>query len=104
MEALGLWRLPTVKELITLQNSASSDKEMKPYYYWSSSTGEATTSNAWSVCFYKGFDYWDDKTDSNYVRCVRDTPNGLEWDKTAPFKMTWQEAMDYAEKINKEAT
>ena len=39
--------------------------------YWSSTTNASDSSNAWNVNFNNGNDNWNDKTNSNYVRCVR---------------------------------
>ena len=72
------WRLPTRKELVglsdygryspaidlTFQNTISND-------YWSSTTNASNTSFAWIVYFDGGDQDNDDKTYSNYVRCVR---------------------------------
>ena len=40
-------------------------------YYWSSTTVVGYEDSAWYVSFGGGGDYWDGKSDSNYVRCVR---------------------------------
>ena len=40
--------------------------------YWSSTTLASDTSDAWNVNFNNGNDNANDKTNSNYVRCVRD--------------------------------
>ena len=39
--------------------------------YWSSTTNASNTSNAWLVHFNNGNGYNHDKTDTDYVRCVR---------------------------------
>ena len=39
--------------------------------YWSSTTNASNSSNAWNVNFNNGNDDWNNKTNSNYVRCVR---------------------------------
>lgn len=39
--------------------------------YWSSTTNASDSGNAWNVNFNKGNDNWNNKTNSNYVRCVR---------------------------------
>ncbi|MBU1684614.1 DUF1566 domain-containing protein [Patescibacteria group bacterium] len=73
------WRLPTSVELkgivdygkrnpsidtTKFQNTASSS-------YWSSTTVLGNEDNAWGVDFYHGNDYWNNKSYSYYVRCVR---------------------------------
>ncbi len=107
------WRLPTIEELLTLANDtktkqASIDPEMESNYYWSGTTTKSYASYAWIVDFVKkcdgNGDGWGDKTDSYYVRCVKDIPNGLKWSETSDEKMNWQEAMSYAKNMNKEAT
>ncbi len=100
------WRLPTVKELITLIDyskyaPASTDPEMKINAYWSSTPMASTTRFAWAVDFYGGNTYSYRKTYPFTVRCVKNTENGLEWSKTAEKKMTWGEAIVYAKNMNK---
>ncbi|MBN2824554.1 MAG: DUF1566 domain-containing protein [Campylobacterales bacterium] len=41
------------------------------YNYWSATTYAGFTSGAWSVNFYYGYGYWNNKSSSYYVRCVR---------------------------------
>ena len=43
--------------------------------YWSATTNASNTSNAWYVYFNNGNENWNDKSNSNYVRCVRATEN-----------------------------
>ncbi len=40
--------------------------------YWSSTTDASNTSDAWLVNFNNGNDNWNNKSNTNYVRCVRD--------------------------------
>ncbi len=101
------WRLPTILELLTLvdytkHNPASSDPGIDSDGYWSSTTYASDTSYAWYVHFYRGSTYDYHKTNTNSVRCVRDTKNGLEWSRTMDEKMTWDEAMEYVKGMNKE--
>lgn len=74
----GDWRLPTSVELesivdygrynpstsIVFENTGSS-------YYWSSTTTNYYSLDAWVVYFYTGFVYDSRKKNSNNVRCVR---------------------------------
>ena len=98
------WRIPTIQELLTLvdytKHNPASSEAITSYYYWSSTTYASNTSYARSVFFYTGSSGYDDKGSSLYVRCVRETGNGLEWSKDAPKKMAWHEAMEYAESLN----
>ena len=98
------WRIPTIQELLTLvdytKHNPASSEAITSYYYWSSTTYVSNTSYARSVFFYNGSSGYDDKGSSLYVRCVRETGNGLEWSKDAPKKLTWYEAMEYAESLN----
>jgi hypothetical protein len=73
------WRIPTIKELFTLvdhskYNPATELPDMKPSYYWSSSTHAGYADYAWYVGFYAGYVYNYVKTFHGYVRCVRGGP------------------------------
>ncbi len=101
----GNWRLPTKEELLALCNeSIPSNKEMGSKVYWSSTTSASYTSHAWVVYFGNGYTSHLYKTNTRYVRCVRKTKNGLEWSKVAGERMTWYDAIKYAEDMNKERT
>lgn len=75
------WRLPNIKELksiisIDMINPAIDDEVFSwvaSDYYWSSTTyldgGE--NESAWTVYFEDGSIYPEEKTNTNYVRCVR---------------------------------
>ena len=103
-KSVGKFRLPTIQELLSLvdytKHDPASNEDITSNYYWSSTTYAYDTDNAWFLYFYNGRSYYDVKTYSYYVRCVRDTENGLEWSKDAPTGMTWDEAMEYAESLN----
>ncbi len=106
---INKWRLPTIEELSTLvdhtkHNPSSTDQEVKPYYYWSSTTYNYDRSYAWGVGFYSGEVNGRYKTTTYHVRCVMNTSKGLEWSKTADKQMTWDEAIEYANNMNKERT
>ncbi len=78
------WRLPNFNELYMITDDSTYGPAMhmsisngfvnvaSSSFYWSSTTVASDTGNAWSVHFYYGVDYWYYKTDSHYVRCVRD--------------------------------
>ena len=74
------WRLPTMDELISIVDKSKSNpaidvsyfKNVVSDYYWSSSTAVSYERDAWSIYFYGSSDYWNPKSWSSYVRCVRD--------------------------------
>lgn len=109
MNEIGKWRLPTIQELLSIVDytkckPATNMEGIKPDYYWSSSPSVSDSSRAWFVTFYYGYGYFNYKSNSNYVRCVRTLEDGsLEWAKEdAPIQMSWKDAMDYAESLNAE--
>jgi len=76
------WRVPTIKELLTLVDYSKWVPAVKedcplPFenssYYWSSTNDANDTNYAWYVDFYNGRVDGSYKTDSYYVRCVRNT-------------------------------
>lgn len=76
---IGDWRLPNVKELQSLINYGSINPalpdhpftDVKPYYYWSSTTYAEISSYGWFVSFYNGSTLKDAKNIPLYVWCVR---------------------------------
>ena len=73
------WRLPNFNELYFMADRSkrnpaidSAFQNVVSYYYWSSTTVVGYEDTAWNVYFYYGYDYWDYKSNSHYVRCVRD--------------------------------
>ena len=102
--SIDKFRLPTIQELLTLvdytKNNPASSIGITSGYYWSSTTYVSFTNSAWGVYFGVGYSSYHNKYSSMYVRCVRETGNGLEWSKDAPKRMTWHEAMEYAESLN----
>jgi hypothetical protein len=70
------WRLPAVKELLSLvdysrYNPATKMPNTSSSFYWSSTTYAYNTNLAWGVYFSNGNDSYDYKDNSNYVRAVR---------------------------------
>jgi hypothetical protein len=76
------WRLPAVSELETLLDRSVLYYELRPIVrrevpfrdslsYWSSTTFQDGTKNAWIVMFDGGYVLSYDKTSAYYVRCVR---------------------------------
>ena len=71
------WRLPSIDELVYITDKGkvnpSIDKSVfqntAPKRYWTSTN--YFNYGAWSVYFYYGYDSYDNKFASNYVRCVR---------------------------------
>jgi hypothetical protein len=76
------WRLPNIKELESLSDDLRSSPGINtnyfpyanhdyPNYYWSSTTNVFNKYYAWIVVFSSPYVYWDTKTESHYVRCVK---------------------------------
>ena len=76
------WRLPTAAELETLLDRSVLFNELRPAMrdevpfrdtlsYWSSTTFEDDTNNAWIVIFDGGYILSYYKTNDYHVRCVR---------------------------------
>jgi len=73
------WHLPNYNELYGLADRKRVDPAIDPAFqhvgdheYWSSTTAIANTPYAWRVLFYNGYDLWGKKSDTAYIRCVRD--------------------------------
>jgi hypothetical protein len=69
------WRLPTIKELYYLADRSRKHPaidtdyfESKSRWYWSSIED---SSDAWYVYFGNGYDFYGNKSNKYYVRCVR---------------------------------
>ena len=73
------WRLPNIKELKTIVDNTKAIPAINSTYfpntqsslYWSSSTYSVNTGYAWRVNFRDGDVYYNSKTGTYYVRCVR---------------------------------
>ena len=100
MKNKNKWRLPTADELVELYKSGRFKSDN---YYWSSTTYASDTSCVWVVSFKYGLQNRYTKTSSNYVVCVKTKKSGkLKWQKDiSKIKMTWFEATEYADKLNK---
>ena len=71
------WRLPTIKELISIVdfntcNPACKIKNLRSSYYWSSSPYVYDSSRAWDVDFYYGYVSPSYNGFHYYARCVRE--------------------------------
>ncbi len=74
------WRIPTIKELLTLADMGRFDPAIDPLFvissspsptYWSASSDLSTRSYALTVIFYQGHVVKSSKTGGNYARGVR---------------------------------
>lgn len=72
------WRLPNIKELKSLVETACYDQAINvtifpatPALLWSSSADAGNTDGAWVVLFSHGGDVWGSKNDGLAVRLVR---------------------------------
>ncbi len=121
------WRLPSISELSTTASKgiysavifrgAGEFANTASDFYWSSATDVSNTAYAWLVNFDSGVDGTDDKTNSQYVRCVRgaqtettqyvrdsskqvvlDTSSGLMWqDNAVGMTKSWATAISNCE-------
>ena len=74
------WRLPTIDEFMYIADRSKSApgidttvfQNVVSNFSWSSSTVVGNENNAWFVHFGRGNDIWSNKSNSYYVRCVRD--------------------------------
>ena len=78
------WRLPTIKELITIIDYEAvgptidsnffpgTEASLNPtVYYWSSTEKNNSIYHAWGVNFFSGYIAFPFKSPGNYARCVR---------------------------------
>ena len=78
-EYQGIWHIPTIEEFFTAIDystySPAADESKVPniqsYPYWSSTTYASYSDYAWFAHFDDGNIYFDTKSQSYYVRCVR---------------------------------
>ena len=120
------WRLPNTRELFSIVNYGTDEPAIDESYFpdigsyssshWASDGYQGNTDDAWDVNFEYGDVNKNPKTDTNYVRCVRDgetvnddyTDNddgtvtdhvtGLIWQQADDDEMReWEEALSYCE-------
>jgi len=73
------WRVPTIDELMYITDKGkfnpAIDNSVFEFVvsnlYWSSTTLVSSTTRAWVVGFFNGFDFAATKTSEHFVRCVR---------------------------------
>lgn len=72
------WRLPTVRELLSLVDYERSEPAIDPAFecesawYWTSTPYKPSPGDyAWFVNFSSGYSYYSGQTGGNYVRAVR---------------------------------
>jgi hypothetical protein len=74
------WGLPSIDLLYVLYNSpCKSIMEVKPSYYWSFNTNAYYTYVAYHLYFYDGDVDYSSKSNSYYVRAVRDCCTAQSW-------------------------
>jgi len=71
------WRLPTLVELLSIVNYNLHDPASKlpgisSTYYWSCTNNTYGGDEAWTIDFYTGNGYGCHKTDSYYVRYIKE--------------------------------
>jgi hypothetical protein len=75
----GGWRLPRLKELLTLVDTTRSNPAIDvnafpntvSERYWSATPYAGTTGSAWTVIFAVGYSSYQNAEDPYFVRCVR---------------------------------
>ncbi|KYJ86647.1 DUF1566 domain-containing protein [Sulfurovum riftiae] len=72
------WRLPNINELISITDYEKTNNitvdafnYTRSRYFWSSTTVNNSTKNAWAIDFGVGHSNTAHKSYSNYIRCVR---------------------------------
>lgn len=97
------WRMPTLKELLTLvdysTHSPASHFDTMSSVYWTATKCVSTISDVWGINFSNGTVNLYDKDEEFYIRYVRDGDNGLEWSQTMSREMDMEEAIELAGKL-----
>lgn len=98
------WRLPTIKELLTLVKydkvePACNFIDTKLSYYW---TSTLCLNRIWVIDFRFGDTVSKLNGNTYYVRYVRERDGKLEWSKSSTNKMTHNEALKYAKSLTDE--
>lgn len=71
------WRLPNIDELKTIINIVQNPKQDRKFQYgttsayWTSEEYKEDTLNAWAIYMQTAHQFWNDKCDTAYIRCVR---------------------------------
>jgi len=119
------WRLPLIKELLSIVDAGRSSPAINPVFtsssssdiYWSATEYASSSGYAWGVNFYAGASVYNAKTLGGMkVRCVRggslpgsmyvdngdgtvtDKSTGLVWEKSGSASgMSWEAALAWCE-------
>jgi hypothetical protein len=103
---MSKWRLPTIKELMSLVDYKKCDpasyiEDMESAGYWSCTSSTAFVNYYWVVYFTFGGNGYCDPSVKHFVICIRDIENGIEWSRPSTNRMTYAEAKEYVDNLNK---
>ena len=80
------WRMPTIKELCSLVEYSTTYSGLtinttfflntQSFGYWTSTTNTSDPADAWSLNFYNGYDNYNYKDNSYFIRAVRGGQSG----------------------------
>jgi hypothetical protein len=103
---MAKWRVPTLKELMSLWDYEKDPKSQRPnnigtrYYHWSSTGYEDDVK--YVVDFYHGGVTWGNFPMFCRVMCVKQKKNGkLKWSGSSDTNMTYPDAVKYCKRMNK---
>lgn len=106
------WRLPTIKELQEIYDYESGEHKVRGFkkaYYWSSTEDPKSENRIYVMCFDKGWttisvlpDVRENKRNELkfHIRCVRKKDTVLEWSKSNPKAVTFQEALLWSKSLD----